>query len=174
MKTKRITIFLLAFFLLGTSIYAFKPRDNYHYYSLFIYKFTQYFEWPPSQNQGDFVIGVLGQSPINKWLQQMAKNQRVGNRRIRIKQYASANSIRERCHIIFLSKTNSRELSRLVRNNYAKPTLIVSEQVGLIKGGSMVNFIGKDGRVQIEVNQRMLNTAHLKVSKNFLRIAIVR
>ena len=174
MKTKKITIFLLAFFILGTSIYAIKPRDNYHYYSLFIYKFTQYFEWPPQQNQGDFVIGVLGQSPINKWLQQMAKNQKVGNRRIRIKQYASANLIRERCHIVFVSKTNSRELSRVVRNNYGKPTLVVSEQKGLIKAGSMVNFVGKDGRVQIELNQRMLSTARLKVSKSLLRIAIVK
>ena len=167
---KTTIIFLLTFVFLGTSIYALKPRDNYHYYSLLIYKFTQYFEWPSEYSQGDFVIGVLGTSPVNPWLVQMAKNRKVGNRRIRIKQYASANSIKERCNIIFLSKSNNRELARLVRNHHKKPTLIVTEQAGLIKAGSMVNFIENNSRVQIEVNKRMVHISNLKVSRNFLRI----
>ena len=41
---------------------------DYKAYTLFVYHFMKYVEWPEAQSKGDFVVCILGDSPIQKEL----------------------------------------------------------------------------------------------------------
>jgi len=45
---------------------------DYRAQSLYIYKFTKFISWPEEKAEGDFVIGVFGNSPIFDELKLMA------------------------------------------------------------------------------------------------------
>jgi hypothetical protein len=147
--------------------------NNYKLYSVFIYKFTQHLSWPDDYNAGDFVIGVLGNSPIAIELQKMSKQKNIGERRIRIKQYPASVTIRDKCHIIFVAKENSSELAQVLKLFEKEPTLVITEREGLVKSGSMINFIIRNSKVQFELNQKQIERAKIKVSQNLIKVANV-
>src|ERR1700740_2397343 len=63
-----------------------KAQDvDYKAYTLFVYNFMKYTEWPEAQSKGDFVIGVLGSSPIQKELETLAATKKIKGRTILIK-----------------------------------------------------------------------------------------
>ena len=63
-------------FVIMIMLFAFQAtaQVNYKIHSLFMYKFTQYIEWPSTS--GDFVIGVVGSSPIIAELEAIAATKR--------------------------------------------------------------------------------------------------
>lgn len=73
----------VAFVLLWVSMLEVCAQDvNSKIKAIFIYNFTKYIEWPENQKQGDFVIGVLGNSNpnLNKELDKMAALSKIGSR----------------------------------------------------------------------------------------------
>ena len=48
------------------------------YLAAFVYQFTNYINWP--SNSGEFVIGVMGSSNVTTYLQQLAKEKKVGSK----------------------------------------------------------------------------------------------
>jgi hypothetical protein len=60
-------------------------ETDYKAYSLFVYNFMKYVEWPEAQSKGDFVIAVLGDSPINKELENLAASKKLKGRNIVLK-----------------------------------------------------------------------------------------
>lgn len=81
--------------------------------ALFMYNFTKDIEWPSAYTQGDFVIGVLGSSPIIAELEKIAQKKKVGNQPIVVKQFSSANSI-SKCNMIYLPPNKSSQLSAVI------------------------------------------------------------
>jgi hypothetical protein len=169
--------FVLLFSITDCRLYAQQQNqqidNHYKLYSVFVYKFTQHLSWPDDYNSGDFVIGVLGNTPISIELQKMSKQKTIGDRRIRIKQYPSSVTIRDKCHIIFIAKENSNELAQVLKLFEKEPTLVVTEREGLVKTGSMINFIIRNSKVQFELNQKQIERAKIKVSQNLVKVANV-
>lgn len=172
----KFTVFLLlsftmTFFAHFSFAQTQQVDNNYKLYSVFIYKFTQYLNWPDDYGTGDFVIGILGNSPITIEMQKMSKQKTIGERRIRVKQYPSSVTIRDKCHILFVSKENSNELTQVLKLFEKEPTLVVTEREGLAKTGSMINFVIRNSKVQFELNQKQLDRVKLKVSQNLIKVA---
>src|SRR5690349_1613319 len=55
---------------------------NYAVYANIIYRFTKYIDWPGSKKTGDFVIGIVGDSPLYDDLKSFIANKTVGDRKI--------------------------------------------------------------------------------------------
>ncbi len=51
---------------------AFAQVSNHKIHSIFIYNFAKYTQWPTSVQSGDFVIEVLGRSPLADELESCA------------------------------------------------------------------------------------------------------
>jgi hypothetical protein len=83
MKTSANRLKIVLTTLLLTSMLQTNAQVNYKIHSLFMYKFTQYIEWPA--NSGDFVIGVIGNSPIISELESIAATKKVDTRNIAAK-----------------------------------------------------------------------------------------
>lgn len=160
---------VLVFILLLT--YSLKAQiGDYKAHTVYIYNFTKYIQWPATYQTGDFVIAVYGLSPITAQLRAATANKTVGNQKIVVKQYLSPNAI-ENPHILFVTLQQSKNLETIKKKLEGKSTLIVTEKPGL-GTQSHINFILREGKWKIELNNPAVEAIGLKVSPQLARVAI--
>ncbi|MCC5919341.1 MAG: YfiR family protein [Cyclobacteriaceae bacterium] len=145
--------------------------QDYKYHALFMYNFTKYIQWPANYQSGEFVIAVLGNSPIEPDLNRLANNKMVGSQKITVVTYNDVSEIKK-CHMIFIPSNQSRSLDNVTAALQNTPTLIITEKPGLAKRGSGINFILKDGKWKLELNRENLASRNLKVSSELLKMTI--
>lgn len=165
---KRIPLSVV--FLLFAGTYA--GAQNYKQYTIFIYSFTRYIQWPDAYNQGDFEILVMGDSPLLEELKAMAQQKKIGDRAIKVTRIGSASEIRK-CNILFVPAAYSDKLSDILQKINTQSTLVITEQTGLGAMGSCINFITKEGKLAFELNQTALTKQNLKASIELTRLATI-
>jgi len=138
--------------------------------AIFIMNFTKLVEWPQSYREGNFVVGVVGESPLYLELSKMAKTKKVANQTLEIKKFVSSDDI-SKCHILYVSQKSGEEISTIIKHIKTNSTLIVTEQQGLIDKGAGINFIIKDNRQKFELNKKNVEKYKLKVSSNLEALA---
>ncbi|HVD98273.1 MAG TPA: YfiR family protein [Cytophagaceae bacterium] len=170
MKTSANRLKIVLTTLLLTSMLQTNAQVNYKIHSLFMYKFTQYIEWPA--NSGDFVIGVIGNSPIISELESIAATKKVDTRNIVVKKM-SASADLSGCQMVFISEGQSSSIGSIAAKLQGKPILLVSESPGAAKKGSGINFVIVDDKMKFELNKAAVEKQGLKVSGDLAKLAIV-
>ncbi|UII19511.1 YfiR family protein [Fulvivirga ligni] len=161
--------FLIGLFLL-LSVVSF--AQNYQAHAVYIYSFIRYVQWPSSSADGDFTIGVVGDSPITEYLQKMADVKKVGSRDIVIKNFTNINGL-ENCDLVFVSKEYTENFSVILGKLGRAHTLVITEKEGMGVAGSNINFVQKNGKLAFEINKSAMQRADLKVSSELTRLAIL-
>lgn len=164
---KKLITFLTVFMLFATLVSA----QNEKFKAIFMYNFTKNIEWPAAYRSGDFVIGVLGNSPITKELQIIAKTKKAGSQRIAVKTYASVNSI-SRSHIIYIPPGKSKYLPLVLQKTQNQSTLIITDSNGLALQGAGINYIRNGNKTLFEINKNNIASRGLKVSSTLLRLGV--
>jgi hypothetical protein len=140
--------------------------------SVFMYNFTRYIDWPADYKSGDFVITMYGTNPsMLAELNKMALTKTVGTQKIEIRNITSLDGI-GKCNILYVTPDVATPIADIVAKIKGKATLIVTEQPGLAKKGSAINFVVVDNRQKFELNQSNAEKNHLKVSSSLLALAI--
>ena len=139
--------------------------------AVFIYNFTRYIEWDTTKMQDEFVIGVMGSSPISNALSEIAARRLVRNKRITIRVCNRVEDIRG-CQVLFIPKQTSLPLSTILLST-PKGTLTVSESPGSAMEGTAFNFILLNNKLKFEANLRALTNAGLKAGSQLLKLAII-
>ncbi len=166
-------LFYAVVFLSLLLIYNQGYTQEKKFHAVFIYNFYKDIEWPPSYKGEDFVIGVLGNSPIIPLLQRMTRNRKVsGSYRFVIKKYNSLNEI-GKCHMLFIPEGKSNLLPDVLKRLRGKSTLVITEKAGLGGQGSAINFVLINQRLKFELNESALKRANLKVSGTLRKLSIL-
>src|SRR3954470_9508528 len=98
---------IIVLVLLCGSVNKIKAQEtDYKAYTLFIYNFMKYVEWPEAQSKGDFVLAVLGDSPISKELQTLAATKKLKGRNIVVKKVDTPEQA-EGCQLLFIPSSKS-------------------------------------------------------------------
>lgn len=158
---------LLIFSLCGFS----SDSSRYKFHRVFIYSFTRYIQWPAEYDQGNFVIGVLGDSPIQASLEEMAQKKSRRGQPFVVQQMKMEEKW-QKCHILFVPEERSEALEQVLAKTRRMPTLIITESRGLGRKGSHINFVPKNGKWRFELNKKALEQTGLKVSSDLIRFAI--
>jgi len=174
MKNKIVILFLLftAFVMRVEKAHA--QEVDYKAYSLFIYNFMKYIEWPP-ENQGkdEFVIGILGDSPIQKELEMMAATKKCKGKTIVIKKLTSVDESTS-CQLLYVTSSKSSQIktfSPLLKN---KSLLLVAERDGMAKRGAHISFTTLDDDIlKFEINKKNIEANNLKISSTLTNLGIV-
>jgi hypothetical protein len=163
---------LLILFCLFISTMCTFAQGVHKFQSLFIYSFTRHIQWPDAYNQGDFEILILGETGLTEELRAVAQSKKVGDRSIKI---TTINTVKEikKCNILFIAATKSGDIGEVITKLNTQATLLLTEEVGLGGKGSDINFIIKDNKPAIELNQQTINRKNLKVSSELSRLAIL-
>ena len=100
----------------------------------------------------------------------MAKTKRVANQTLQIKKFTAAKDVGD-CHILYVSKNNSQDISSVLTKVKSNSTLIITEKEGLVDKGAGINFIVKNNRQKFELNKKNVEKYKLKVSSNLEALA---
>ena len=167
-------LFLLALVLRGLWGGSAKAQEtNYKAYTLFIYNFMKYIEWPEAQSKGDFVIGVLGDSPISKELQALVASKKLKGRNIVLKKCNTPEDALS-CHLIYVSDSKSSTVKTLKEQTKDKPVLIVGEREGLAKKGAGLSFVTlEDDELKFDINKKEIEQHQLKIASSLVNLGIV-
>ncbi len=171
MTLKRTILLFLLFSSLKQTAIAQNGKGEADLKAVFIYNFTRYIEWDSTTtaDKNNFVIGIIGFSPVNNALAEIARTNRVNNKRILLRYYYKPEDIQD-CQVLFIPKGVSFSLSSVLART-EKGTLTVSEEPGFAKQGTALNFIIENDKVKFEANLKALFLAGLKASSQLLKLA---
>lgn len=167
---KTLSIFILLFIFSS----GFKLNNNIDtnakIKAVFIYNFTKYIEWPQTYKEGEFTIGIIGETPLYSELIKMTETKKVANQTLEVKKFSSPADV-TKCHILYVSKDKSSSLGDIIKQLKNNSTLLVTEENGLMDKGAGINFIIKDNRQKFELNKSNVERYKLKVSSNLEALA---
>jgi len=138
--------------------------------AIFIMNFTKLIEWPQPYREGNFIVGVIGDSPLYSELTKMAKTKKVANQSLQIKKFNTINDI-DKCHILYVSQNKSGDMGAVIAKVKFYNTLIITEKQGLVERGAGINFVIKNNRQKFELNKKNVEKYKLKVSSNLEALA---
>jgi len=167
---KKITLILIALLIFNSGFKVAGVDGNSKMKAIFIMNFTKMIEWPKSYREGNFVVGVVGESPLYTELTKMAKTKRVANQSLQIKKFTATKDI-AKCHILYVSRSKSQDISSVLKKVKSNSTLIITEKQGLVDKGAGINFIIKNNRQKFELNKKNVEKYKLKVSSNLEALA---
>jgi len=149
--------------------------DEYKVKAAFLLNFINFIEWPEEvfvQSGPDFNIAILGEDPFGSAINTIAGKPAKG-RTIRIKRIAGLQYIEElkKCHIVFVSNSQSESLSEVVEALQDYNVLIIGDTEGFARMGCMINLTIADKKVHFEVNIGAADRAGLKISSKLLKLA---
>ncbi len=164
---KKLYYLLLGVLLISVGTQA----QTYKMHTLYMYSFSKYIQWPEDATDGDFKIGIVGNSLIAQPLEKMATLKKVNGRLIKVITFASVEEIQD-CNILFLPVNQSENFSKVLDRVGDRPILLVTEKEGLGVQGSSINFILKNNKLMFEINDNAIDKANLKVASALKKYAV--
>lgn len=170
MKTKLLLAAAVAMFI---TVHSMAQTSNAKMQSVFIYNFTKMISWPAAYQSGDFVVGVIGSSPIIAELQNMAATKKAGSQTIVIQKYGSAGAV-GKCHILFIPASQMGNLGAAIGKCSGNSTLIITEADGGIAGGAAINFVVVDNKQKFELKESNATKKGLQIGSDLKNLAIIK
>src|ERR1700757_4208912 len=167
LKKKNILIVMLL--LLFTPIINAQVVVDYTVNANIIYRFTKYIDWPDNTKKGDFIIGVIGNSPLYDELKNFTSNKTVGNQKIVVKKFSPSSASFD-SQILFVESGESRNLKRIALQTEGTAILILSEFKGLAQKGSCINFVFENDHLKLEINKTNIQKRNLSIATDLLNL----
>ena len=167
----RYKAILLLPVLLFTLFHAW-AQNAYAIHANIIYRFTKYINWPDDKKTGDFVIGVIGDTPLYDELKIFISNKTASGQPFVIKKYSTTASTYN-CHILFVGDNESGSIKRIAANTAGTSTLLVTESEGLSRKWSCINFVIVDDRLKLEINKSNIERRSLDIASELLNLGII-
>jgi len=142
---------------------------DYSVHANIIYHFTKYIDWPPDRKAGDFVIGVVGETPLFEELKKIMVNKKAGSQKIAIR-YFSPTQTSYDCHILFLSEEESGSLKKITLRTQNNPVLLIGEEEGSASKGACISFNVVSERLKLEINKNNIQHRDLSIANELLRL----
>ncbi len=149
--------------------------SEYELKAAFIYNFTQFTDWPVdafASAAAPLVIGIVGEDPFGKTLDDVVRGEIVRGRPLVVKRLRADEDLRS-CHVLFLSRSEKERLAALCGQLKDSPVLTVSDVDGFAQQGGMVNLLLVNNTVKMEINQAAAEGAGLQISSKLLKLARV-
>ena len=152
---------------------AFKPGidgnegNEYQVKAMFVFNFIKYVEWPATNANTEFAIGVIGESEITEPLERIATQKKAGHKKIIIRKLALDDDTY--CDIIIVSRSRSTKLEMLEKRYANKGVLIISDEA---PNPAAINLITRESKVRFEINAAMAKNCGVKISSQLLTLAV--
>ncbi len=147
-----------------------QQQVNYAIHANIIYRFTKYIQWPQN-NSNDFVIGVVGETPLYDELKSFVNTKKVGDQRIVIKKYSSRSANFD-SQILYISNSESMAIKKIAAKTGNAPVLIVSESsVGSRYSG--INFLLSDQHLSLEISKSNIEKRNMQIAAELLQLGTI-
>jgi YfiR/HmsC-like len=151
--------------------------SEYEVKAAFLFNFAKFVEWPDSafrHPDEPIVLGILGEDPFGASIDRMLADKTIGGHRLLVKRFRGVDTL-ERCHILFIGRSEEERLDRVLAKLDGAPTLTVGEGEQFAEAGGMIAFVIDHNRVRFDVDLHAAREAGLNPSSQLLKVArIVR
>lgn len=169
---KPVKVLVVAVMLMVSSSTFAQDRPMHEIYSMMVFNFIKYVQWPDHDKTGEFVIGVVGSNDVYNTLNAWYGGKAKGNKTYVIRKFESAAEVTD-CHLIYIARAKSGEFEAINNKMKGKGTLVVTDKSGLGQKGSCINFKTIDDKLRFELNQQAVEASNLKVSGALSSMAIL-
>jgi len=169
---KTIKTVIAAAVMLAASFANAQERPMHEVYSMMVFNFVKYVQWPTNDGNKEFVIGVVGNDNIYNTLSSWYAGKPKGNMTYVIKKFKTAAEMTD-CQVVFIDRSKSAEFDAINEKVKGKGTLVVTDRNGLGAKGSCINFKTVDEKLKFELNQSAIAASNLKVSSTLSSMAIL-
>lgn len=170
--TRSLLVIIVCIFGAVHSMQAQGDRPEHELHSMMIYNFLKYIQWPGELNNGDFVIGVIGDDDVYNTLSTWYGGKERGGKNFQIKKFSSLDEI-SNCQLMYVGKGFSDKFGEILSKISNTPTLTVTGKKGLGEQGSCINFKVVDNRLKFELNQEAMQKSQLKTASQLTSMAIL-
>jgi hypothetical protein len=150
-----------------------KVSGEYQLKAAFLYNFAKFVEWPagafPSE-AAPVTICVYGEDPFGRTLEELVRNERIGNRPLEVRRPDSLGRLGE-CHILYVSRSERAREGEVVSSLGEAPVLTVGESESFLRSRGMIGFFLEENKVRFQVNLDAAESSRLKISSKLLRLA---
>jgi len=144
--------------------------DEYRVKALFLVNFARFVEWPADAPQDPIVIGIIGQDPFGRWLDDAVRGTKVNGHELVVRRLRNAEDARK-CRIVFVAGSESSGLQPILDALKGAPVLTIGDTEGFAELGGVINLRLEDNRVRFDINQDAARRAGLTVSSKLLSLA---
>ncbi len=137
--------------------------------AIFIFNFTNYFNWQNIDRIKVFQIGVLGDDPLYDNLKEMAKSRLVKGKPIQIVKFNEISEI-GKIQLLYVNKVFNFEIKDILKQTTGKNILLVSENYRFQE--SMINIIDTDNVIQFELNEGLLRSEGFQPPGSLSKLAV--
>lgn len=147
----------------------------------FLRHFCSYVAWQESRFEADdapFVIGVVGDDPFGRLLEQTFEDEEVQDRAVRIRRagkYAELDeegrdALRE-CHALVVAETDRAVQGRIIEALAEHGVLLIAHEPGFAAAGGHIQTFVRENKVRFEVNRKALQAAALNCRAALLKLS---
>lgn len=139
----------------------------------YTFQFTKFVTWPDTSVSVEipFYICILGNESIRQELEPL-NQRRIGERPISVR-YLKRITDSKRCNILYISETESSNLTSIFKFLRNKPILTVSSIPGFALQGGIIGLVSHKKKIRLEINLTSARKVNIKLSAKLLEIANV-
>lgn len=172
--TRWIFLLLSALMPMARGVQA-QPVKDYQIKAIFLFNFAQFVEWPEEafvDAKSPIVIGVLGDDPFGRYLDEAVAGETVNGRPLLVQRYRRVEEIGT-CHLLFISYSERTRLERILTSLRGRSILSVGDTDGFATRGGIIRFTAENKKTRLSINLAAAKAANLTISSKLLRAAEV-
>jgi YfiR/HmsC-like len=151
-----------------------RQPTEYEVKAAFLYNFAKFAEWPADAFSGPdapFVFGILGRDPFGAIIDAVEKRT-VNGRTVQVRRFSDVQDIRK-CHILYISSSETERLGTILRTLAHASTLLVSDSSTFVDRGGAIGFVVLDNSVGFKINTDAVLRAGITIHSRLLKMAII-
>lgn len=149
------------------------PAREFELKAVFLYHFAQFTDWPANafpQTNSPIVIGILGEDPFGRVLDETIKGERINGHGFVIKRSARLEDVKD-CHLLFISQSENSRLPQIMADLKERSILTVGESERFAQTGGMIRLLTANNKIRLRINTVATKRAQLTLSSKLLRLA---
>lgn len=138
----------------------------------FLFKFGSFVEWPAGTfgtSREPLVIGVLGDDAVADELESLTQGRSIEGRSVKVRRLKDVDPD-SAVHILFAGSQRPARLRELL-HGVPGPVLVVTEQEGALRYGSVLNFMAEGPRIRFTASLASAEARGLRLSARLLEVA---
>jgi hypothetical protein len=162
---------LAAIFAAAVPAYAAPGHSEDSVKAAYLYRFTQYIEWPrsPASTQ-PFTIAVLGAPGVAEELERLLPDHPIKNAVAQVRVITRISELGN-AQMLYLGAAPPGRLRSLIESIAFGPVLLVTDSEEGLEMGSVLNFITLENRVRFEVSLTAADKSRFRISSELLAVA---
>jgi hypothetical protein len=146
------------------------PKNvEYEKKALYVYNLPYYIFWPKNSKATNFLIGIVGDSPMNAALALHVYGKNINELPAVVEPYNPAPG--KFYHMIFIAESRNKDFYKLKKELKNQPVLLIVENRHLEKLGAHISFYTEGDKIRFTVNKKHIERTGLNVSEQLIKLS---